>query len=73
MTNEPMTKSQIFDHWDFVEILGQLQIERSVPRPNLAPSYHFSVVKVMLVDSRRPIAKWIAAGSLLLVSIDMGL
>jgi len=76
MSNDPILKpswSSGFGNWDSVELLGQSQIEGSASRPSFAPSYHFSVVKVMLADSRRPIAEWIAAGSLLLVSIDMGL
>jgi len=46
--------------WDSVELLGQSQIEGSAFRPKFAPSYHFSVVKVVLIDGRWPIAKWIA-------------
>jgi hypothetical protein len=56
-----------FGDWGFVELLGQSQIEGSVSCPNLVPSYHFSVVKVVLDVSRWPMAEWIAIGSLLLV------
>jgi hypothetical protein len=76
MSNDQISKpfwSLGFGNWDSVELLGQSQIEGSASRPSFAPSYHFSVVKVMLADSRQPIADWIAAGSLLLVIYDMGL